>query len=241
MNNKLIAAGVLIAIIVVAGFLASSALPSVEAYGQASIKAQPDEISIYAVIETKNDTLQEAQKANSEIRERIVDALLDMGIDEKDIQFSNYYSGVWADWENGKYREKGYQVSQTIVVKTANFQRTPRIVDVVIESGGLVQSIQFEISQEKQNEYKSEVLKIASENAKQKAEAIAEGQGRGLGRLVSLNSEEPSYGPYPYYMAKEGVAASDAAAEARQSASFIAPQEQEVNAAVRVEYKLSFF
>ena len=241
MNNKLIGGGLAVLILLILGYFVYSSQPLVSAQGEASLDVTPDEISVYSYIETKNASLQDAQKANSEIREKAVERLLDMGIDEQDIQFINYQSYPWTEWSNGKSQNKGFVVSQQIVVKTKSFSKTPRIIDAVIESGALVQTIQLELSQEKQNEYKSEALKLASENAKAKAESIAAGQGRSLGRLVSLKSNDFNYYPHPYYMAKEGVASEDSMVEARQAAASIAPQDLKVSGSVSVEYRLSFF
>ncbi len=241
MNNKLVIGAIAVAIVLIVGYFIYSGTPEVSAMGQASLQVQPDEISVYVQIETKNATLQDAQKANSEIREKVLENLLAMEIDEENIQFSNYQSYPWSEWNGNKYLEKGYIVSQQIIVKASEFKQAPRIVDKAIEAGALVQSISLELSDEKQNEYKAQALKAASENAKEKAEAIAEGQGKNIGRLLSIESSDFNYVPYPYYEARGGVAASDSAAEAKQAVSSIAlePKELEVSASVSVKYKLS--
>lgn len=241
MKAKIIA--VLISVIVVA--LAAYALyanaPTVSAQGSSSLKVQPDEISVNVFIETKNATLQEAQQRNSEIRESITTKLLDMGVDESQIQYVNYNSYPWVEWENGKSKDKGFIVHQEMVIKVASFSKVPRIVDKIIESGGLISSISFELSQERQNEYKTEALELASKNAREKAAAIARGQDRKLGKLISLKNDEFAYQPYPYYAMKEGIASADSGIAARQAVAVIAPRELEVSASVSVEYKLSIF
>ncbi len=152
MNNKLIAGGIGVAIIIIIAVFAYSGTPEVSAQGSATLKAQPDEISVYVQIETKNNTLQDAQQANSDIRERVIDTLLGMGLEEKDIQISTYTNYPWNEWNGNQYVSKGFIVNQQIIVKAKTFAQAPRIVDKVIEAGALVNGINLELSEEKQNE-----------------------------------------------------------------------------------------
>ena len=87
-------------------------------------------------------------------------------------------------------------------------------------------------------EYKVDALKLASKDARNKAGAIAEGQERKLGRLVSLGSQEFNYGGPVMYYASEKSSGS-AAPEARDAAVSIQPREFEVSATVSASYKLS--
>ena len=64
---------------------------------------------------------------------------------------------------------------------------------------------------------------------------------KNLGRLVSIQSEEFNYGPYPVFSYAEGSSGAIAKDEARQAALNLAPQDIEVTANVRVSYKLSSF
>ncbi len=241
MNGKIWIVVVIAAIFAVLGYMIYSSGPIVSAQGQSSLSVQPDEISVYVTIESKNKTLQEAQKTNSEIREAVVEKLLDMGIDEEDIEFANYNSYPWTEWINGRSVERGYIVNQQIVIKRSEFKKVPRIVDKVIEAGGLISYMNFELSMEKENEYKSKALEMASKNAKEKAEAIASGQGKKVGKLVSVKSDEFNYAPVPYYMAKAEGGSSDSIAEVRSAAASISPQDLEVSATIIAEYKLRGF
>jgi uncharacterized protein YggE len=78
----------------------------------------------------------------------------------------------------------------------------------------LVQGINFELSQELENQYRVEALKIASENAKIKVEVIVSGQDKKIGSLVSLRESNFYYIPWRVYdSATEDVAL--AASEAK--------------------------
>ena len=235
MYNKLIAVIVILGVLIIGGYFIYSSGPTVSAQGTSSIEAKPDKVSVYVTIETKEKTLQEAQQKNSVIREKVTDDLLLLGIDEDDIQYVNYNSYPWVEWSNGKSEEKGFIVYQQIVVKSDSFREVGKIVDVGVNAGAMISSIQFELSEEKQNDYKTEALELASKNARDKAASIAEGQGKKLGRLVSLKSVEFNYIPLRYY---EASGATADVAEVKRAAANIEPQDLTVTASVQVEYKL---
>ena len=185
--------------------------------------------------------MNDAQKLNAQISANLNDALLSSGISKENIRLASYNSYPLQEWDGNSYKDKGYVVSQQLIVYAENYSSIASIVNLVTSNGALVQSIQFELSQEKQNEYKSKVLKLASEDAKVKAAAIASGQGKGLGRLVSLSSDEFNYYPMPYYNMRDGVSATDAGNEAKLAASNISPSDLDVSSTVKVQYRLGLF
>ena len=90
------------------------------------------------------------------------------------------------------------------------------------------------MSTAKQNEYKAQALKEASEDAKIKAEAIASGLGKTVGKLVSVSSNEFNYQPWPLYNSMAGSTAADA----KVATTNIQPGQQDVSASVTVVYAL---
>lgn len=238
MNNKLVIGIAAIAIVLIGIYVFYNIGPTVSAQGNSALKVQPDEISVYLSIETRNLTAQGAQAANSEIRESVVSSLLGLGIDNKDIQFASYNINQDYDWSSGKQVLKGYVAVQQIVIKTKDFGKVPGIVDKSVESGALVTYINFEISDEKQREYKNKALEAASGDAREKAASTAKGLGKNLGRLISVSAQDFYYQPQVYY---DRAIAADAEFGAQKAALNLAPQDIEVTASISVEYKLSLF
>ena len=87
---------------------------------------------------------------------------------------------------------------------------------------------------ENQNKYKAEALKKAAEDAKIKAESIALGLDKKLGRLVSTSNSQFGYNPWNIYSKVESAGVIDA----KTIASNIQPSEQKISASVSVTYKL---
>lgn len=243
MKSKIVVAIIAVAIVAVAVYLLYNAGPTVSAQGTSVMKVQPDEVSVYLTIETRNKSAVDAKNANQEISDRVLTELIKLGLDRDEIKFVNYYVNPEYDWSYGRQEIKGYVVSQQAVVKLESFDKVAEIVDAGIDAGALVSSINFELSQEKQNEYKAKALEAAGEDAKTKAEATARGVGKSLGRLVSVQSENYYYQPWVYY-ARAGVEEAMVAGEAQKAAATLAslgPQDQEVRADISVLYKMSLF
>ena len=215
----------------------------VSAQGQSIIEVQPDKISININIDQKGNTAQEVKDKMKEISDKTVLNLLAAGVDKKDMELQNY--NIYPDYEwtqQGGNKQKGFRGNQQIIVKTSNFEIVPKVVDAAIDSGSLISFINFELSNEKENEYKAKALEAAGKDARNKAEATAAGLSKKIGKLISVESSNFEYGgPWAYYAKNEGLATADAGAEARQAAISINPKTTEVSASVTVKYKLSSF
>ena len=241
-NNVIWIGIIIVAILIVGGYLVFNAGPVVSAQGTASIKAVPDEVSVNVNIETRNSTAQLAQESNKEISEKLLVELVKLGYDRNELKFVNYYVSPEYDWNNGNQKLKGYVVSQQLVVKTSDVNRVPSIVDAVINSGALISYINFEVSDAKQAEYKNQALEQASKDAMTKAQSIASGQGKKLGRLVSITNQDYYYpGPVNYYTRDASAGVAESNAVALKAATNLAPNEQDITASISAQYKLRMF
>lgn len=240
LNKIWIAVGILI--LVLGYFLVYSGEASVSATGTSVIKAQPDLVSVNINVETRGESAQIAQEKNKEISDKLLLGLIKSGYNSDELKFVNYNIYPEYDWKNGEQKFKGYVASQQLLVKTENVKKVPEIVDTAINSGALISYINFELSEEKQSEYKKQALEKAGMDAKEKAEATASGVGKRLGRLVSVQSQDFYYGPLNLYDKTLAEASGgDVVQEARNTALNISPQDIEVSATIIVEYKISNF
>src|SRR3989344_6640672 len=208
MNNKIIIFLVIAGILVLGGYLFYTSSPVVAAQGISTLKVTPDKVSIYFSVEARDKTLQLAQNKQVEISDALFIELVRLGFERSEIQTLSLNMYPEYDWSNNQQTQKGYVVSQQVIVVTDDFDKIAQIVDVAVSSGALVSSVSFELSDEKQNEYKTKALEQASMDAMKKAEATAKGAGKSLGRLVALESQNFDYYPYPIYSRAEGSTAS---------------------------------
>ena len=238
MKNKVLIGILLVAIIAVIIYIGNTGAV-VSAVGESNLEVQPDLVKVYLNLEARDKSSKVAKDSLDVISDDVQIALLRIGLSKEDIKMQSYNIYQEYDWRNGEQIEKGFVASQQIVVETNEFDLTAEIVDAAIDNGALVSWINFELSDEKQNEYKVKSLEEAGKDANKKAEATASGLGKKLGRLVSVESQDFNYGPYVYFEAKaqDGIADSSV----RQAALDIAPRDVNVNARISVKYKLRSF
>jgi len=250
MKNTIAITAIVVAIVLVVGYIAFNAGPVIGAQGTSTIKVVPDEVSVNINIETHNTTAVLANDENNRISELLLFELVKLGFDQDELKFVNKQTYQEYDYYYTGSTPKGYVVSQQLVVKTNNTDKVPGIVDAAINSGALVSYIDFQISDKKQSDVKAQALEQASKDAETKAGAIAKGQGKSLGRLVSIqNDEMPRFQPYRYYEATTlaGGGAMDKATmemnvvSAQRASISLSPNDQTISASVTAQYKLSWF
>ncbi|MEK6856173.1 MAG: SIMPL domain-containing protein [Nanoarchaeota archaeon] len=238
MESKYILVGVGVLIVLVAGYLLWNSGAVVSAQGLSELTVQPDEASVYLSIESHAENAIDAKNNNAEISDDVLTALIKMGFERSEIQTLNYNIYPEYDYSYGRSTLKGYFASQQIIIKTNDFDKVAGVIDAGVDAGAILQSINFELSQLKQNEYKAEALKMAAEDAKIKAGAIASGSGKRLGRLVSTANNDFYYpGPLNYYSGS----AESSVMDVKRVAVNIAPSDMKVTASINVQYKLGFF
>ncbi|PIN89714.1 hypothetical protein COU61_03000 [Candidatus Pacearchaeota archaeon CG10_big_fil_rev_8_21_14_0_10_35_13] len=113
-------------------------------------------------------------------------------------------------------------------------------VDAGINAGALVNYISFELSDKLRNSLKADALKLASEDARNKADAVAEGLGKRIGDIVSVSANDFNYRPWLAYESSPAKSVSDNGAEAMVIAggTDIVPSSRDVSAQVSVTFKL---
>jgi uncharacterized protein YggE len=205
--------------------------------GQATVKVVPDLVTTYFSVQTKAATAKEAKDKNSEITNNLTNNLISKGFAKEDIQTQSF--SVYPDytWKNGQQSQNGYIATRSIIIQlsTEEMDKLGDVIDAGIDSGASLSYINFELQKSTENTYKAEALKLATNDAKIKAESIAEGLGKKVGRIVSVSDSSFNYYPWPVYKAEAGSSASDA----RTATMDIQPSEQEINAQVSVSYKLN--
>jgi len=202
---------------------------TVSVTGTGEVKAVPDLISIYFNIETEADSAQEAKDENSKIVDDVITALVRKGLERKDITTQSFNVRQKYSWEN----QEGYVAIHRlrVVLDEDMMDNAGEIIDAGVDNGAGISYINFELSQDLQNKYKKQALEKATQDAKSKAEGIAAGLGKKLGRIVSVKSFDFYYSPWKLY---EGAVAG----EAKQAVTDIQPGEKSISGRVEVIYAL---
>lgn len=225
----------LFVILLVAGCVLQQDKKTVNTNGQATLEVQPDQAVVYVSIETLAESAEESKNENNQITEDVYAALYLIGVERDKIETQNFNIYEEYDWTGEGRESLGFKTSHTLKITTEEFDDVGEIVDAAVGAGATrISSIRFELSEERESQYKKEALAAASKDAREKAEAIASGLEAELGELVSITDSSYSYRPYPLYEAT--AMAGERALE--EAVTQISPQELEVTASVQVTYEI---
>lgn len=238
-KTLIIVGGILLAIVIIFTFSKYFFYPStISSSGTAKIEVVPDFVSVYFNVGTKGATADEASDKNAEIVDGMKAALLVIGIGEDEIKTQNFnvYPDYYYDYSSSRQRITGYSASHSLKVEIPVDKKNKigSVIDAGIGAGAGVSYINYELNDDNQKKYKVEAIKQATEDARAKAEALAEGSGSSLGSLVSVSSSE--WGYVPWLAASEAqVKSADSGAEIATS---INPSEQEITATVTAVFRI---
>jgi len=196
--------------------------------GESQIEVEPDIAYIYIEIETEGSTAEEAKKRNNKLSEDVMEALEFTYI--KDIETDSFNVRKTNSWEVTNLRQ--YVATNVLKITTDDIDWVDQIVDKAINNGATgIRRIYYELSEDREEEIKKKALKRASENAYEKAVAIAEGLDKEIGNLISVEESEFRYMPYKY-------ATFDFVAEGNAETNIL-PEDLEVTASITLVYNIN--
>ncbi|HAH09417.1 MAG TPA: hypothetical protein DCL54_02525 [Alphaproteobacteria bacterium] len=198
-----------------------------EAYGR------PDQASISTGVTSEAATAQAALSANTAQMTQVIAELKKAGIEDKDIQTSNFsVSPVYENEQPGIPRRpkiSSYRVSNSVSILVRDLSKMGAILDQVVQLGSNeVGGINFSIKDTKA--LMTEAREAAIADAKARAETYAKAAGVSVGRVLSI-SEGGAQAPVPMFAAR---------AVALESAPVpIEAGQQQVSATVSVVFELN--
>lgn len=186
------------------------ALISVTGSGEATVA--PDLAVITVGVTVQAGTAAEAMSQNSARQRQVIDALNARGITGRDIQTSNLSLSAVQDYsrEGQPPVITGYQAGNMVTIRVRDLPQLGPVLDALVAAGANeIQGISFQRDDATGTE--AEARRRAVDNARERAEVIAEAAGQRLGRLVAL-SDAPGNGPGPIPMRMRAMAADAGAA-----------------------------
>jgi len=238
-TSIIVGAVILLALIGVGIYYSEQPGKEVKVNGIGSVKAQPDIVSAYFNVETNGSSAKEAKDKNSEIVDEVITNLVKIGLERDQITTENFNVGPNYVYEDGDRKQKGYEASHRVKVelKNKNKDKVGEVIDSGVDSGAGISYINFELSQDKQNELKSEALKVATKDARSKAEGIASGLGKQVDDIVSVNARDFDYHPWRLYEGNQAIAIEDVE-RAKKAVTNVQPGDKEITGRVEVVYSL---
>ena len=142
--------------------------------GNATKNVSPDSAMITAVIETLDMDISKSKDANFEIFDNVLAALKEAGVDENKIVLDSFTSYPSYDYNAGKTLI-GYYSITTFTFDVDNLDNIKTYIDTITEKGVTsIRNINYQLSN--MDEVYQDVLLMAIDNAKAKAEKVTGGQ-----------------------------------------------------------------
>lgn len=203
--------------------------------GQGEAMAVPNIAELRLGVEARADTVAEAQTQASEAMDKVVVALKDNGVAEKDIQTQRFSIYPVTRWIREKDEEEiiGYRVTNIVVAKIREMDKVGDIIDAVAEAGGdltQIQGISFTVDDP--TPYYEEARAKAVKDAKDKALQLADLAGVRLGKPTYI-SEGAVYLPPTVKVFYEAEAAPVPAPETP-----IIPGELKITLTIQIAYAI---
>jgi uncharacterized protein YggE len=201
--------------------------------GSASNQTKPDKVTVSLGVETTNSTAQAALTANSNLMNKVLEALKVEGVRENETSTSTFSITPNYNYSsnNNQGRLIGFTVSNSIQIESSSIENVSKWIDAAVSAGANnVNNIYFSLSNQKSEEMKNSLLKDAIDSARINADIAANAAGlKVIGVKSIIVGEAGSSPPVPVYSAKalEGAAASPTP---------IISGQQEISASVSIVY-----
>lgn len=199
--------------------------PVVVASGEGLVKRAPDQAWITITAESRSKSPRDAQKLNADVMAAVLQKLRGAGLSAEAIQTRAYDLQPEYDYVSGRQTLRGYVARNSVEVRVDELSRVGELLDIAVGAGATsVGSVRFDLKDRSGAE--RDALRLAVEDARHRAEAVASGAGMKVDRVVRIEEHRVGIVPPPQPMMR---AMRDQVAEA---APPIEPGELEVRAAV---------
>lgn len=176
--------------------------------GEGFVMAKPDMASLSVGVIAQGKTAAEASEENTRRMATLFAALKELGIQDADIQTTNYYVGPRYALPDparpgGESQIVGYDVTNTVTVKVRDLKKLGAAIDRfvgVAQGANSLSGLSFEFANPEP--LMDEARKKAVGDAKRKAELYASAAGLTLGPIQAI-SEAGAYTPMPMFVRAE--------------------------------------
>lgn len=159
---------------------------TVVAYGDATVTANPDQVKVSVGVTTKAATAQDAAGQNATIVTAVIAALQAILGPKADIKTIGYsVTPNYTYPPGGAAVLTGYTASNTLDVTSSDIAGIGKVIDAATSAGANnVQSLRFSVKDELP--LRVQALRLATINARTKADALALGVSMRVGNVISV-------------------------------------------------------
>ena len=155
--------------------------------GEGDVMAVPDIAELRVGVQTgPKKTAKEAMTALEKSMNEVLASVRAMKIEEKDIRTEQLMLNPSYDWSDGKQTLRGYEATQSLVVKVRDMDNVGNVLSGVANVGeNQIGGVQFTIDDS--DTLREQARKEAIEKAQAKAQKLASDLGMRLGKIKGYN------------------------------------------------------
>lgn len=209
--------------------------------GQGEVRVTPDEAVLVVGVETLNKDIHKAKEEHDRRVKEVFAVAKAQGLEERQIQTDRIHLEARYHHRSDRSPEfMGYQVRQTIALTLRDLQKFEALLtDLLLAGVNEIQSIEFRTT--KLREHKDEARLLGLRAAKEKALALAQELGVGVGRPYAIIEGESTIPPPISPWSRGNWIESNMAMEAGGpggASDTIAPGEIVIRSSVTVSFEL---
>ena len=167
---------------------------TIVATGTARVRGTPDVLTVMLGVTSRGHTVGEALDRNNTAARKVLEVLLDGGVDKKDLQTTNFSIGpIYGD--NGSDIQ-GYQVSNVVVAQLRDLDKAGGLLDKAAQAGGddvVVRNVSFDLDDV--SDLVAAARADAVKRARNQADQLATAAGVQLGDVLTISESSPDVGP----------------------------------------------
>ncbi len=177
----------------------ATSLDTISVIGNATVKSAPDEAVLTLAVESDGKDPAAAMNKNASSVSEVVERVKREGVKEEDIKTANVsVYAIRTYTETGQEKLTGYRAMNSILVTVSDPKLVGKLLSAAIEAGANnVSGPVWQLSDD--TKVVAEALKKAAQNARQKAETLADSLGVDLGDVVMISESGVQTPVYPLY------------------------------------------
>lgn len=162
------------------------------ATGEGKVSIKPDIATVSVGISAKGNTVKSTQDEINTVINRVSKSIKELGVEEKDIQTTNYSINPNYDYRDSNTKITGYSANTNLLIKIRKLDTVNNVIDMATQNGAnQVGGINFDIDDREKVE--GEAREKAVEQAKKKAINAAKIAGFKLGRIINYHENSNDF------------------------------------------------
>jgi uncharacterized protein len=171
---------------------------TIQVTGKSQVFTTPDIARITIGVRTEGEEAAEAVARNNVDAQAVIDKIQEMGVDEKDIQTTNFSIYLRYEYDDhGRTKSATYVVENSVLVTIRELDKLGEVLDQVVAVGAnSIYGIQFDV--EDKTGALAEARQEAVDDARTQAEQLTQAAGVQLGAVKTITTQTGYPSPVYY-------------------------------------------